>query len=60
MFELQHKLHAILNALKGFKSGYTSANSKALLVKFDNKLVKVTLEEVGEGEIEDNMHLLEK
>lgn len=58
MFELIHKLHEHLNQLKRFESGYTSANNKSMLVKFDEKIYRVDIKEVGEGEIIDHMDTL--
>lgn len=53
MFELIHKLFESLNNLKRFEAGYTSENQNEMLVKFDNKVYKLSLVELGEGETSD-------
>lgn len=58
MFELITKLHNLLNAMKGFESGYSSENKKEMLIKHKNKVYKVSLEELGEGEIIDHINKL--
>jgi len=54
VFKLIHELHVILNRLKGFEAGYTSQNQSSMLVKQDGLIYKVSIEQVGEGEIEDH------
>lgn len=53
MKQIIFKLHDILNMIKGFEAGYTSKNSKSMIVKFECKNYKVTIEELGEGEVID-------
>lgn len=47
------KLHDILNLIKGFEAGYTSSNNKAMLIKNENKVYRIVIEELGEGEVKD-------
>ncbi|MFE8701176.1 hypothetical protein ACFYKX_11275 [Cytobacillus sp. FJAT-54145] len=60
MFEIIHKLYEVLNLVKKLEAGYTSANPKAMLVSYENKVYKMTLEEVGEGKVEDHINTLKR
>lgn len=51
MFELKHKLHEILNMVKGFTAGYTTSNIDSILMSYEDKVYKVTLTEVDKGEV---------
>jgi len=58
MFELIHKLYTILNQIKGFESGYTTSNSKAIIINFKGNNYKVTIEELGDGSIDEYIDYL--
>lgn len=55
MWELKHKIHTILNMMKDFQSGYRGSWDDKILIKHQGKVILVTFEELGEGEIEDYM-----
>lgn len=57
-YELIYKLHLILNALKGMAAGHSSHNRNEMIVEKDNKVYKLSLEELGEGKVEDYMNKL--
>lgn len=52
------KLHDALNMLKDFDAGYTTRNKKQMIVKFEGVNYKVTLEEIGEGDIAEHLKRL--
>jgi len=53
MFELIHKLYTILNQLKGFEAGYSTDNFETMIVNYKGKNYKITIKELGEGNIEN-------
>jgi hypothetical protein len=59
MWELKHKLHTILNMMKDFQSGYRGSWKDKILIKYEGKVILVTFEELGEGEIGDYMQKME-
>jgi hypothetical protein len=58
VYEILWKLHTLLNDLKGFRAGHTSRNHSSMIVEKDNKVYKLSLEELGEGTVEDYMNQL--
>ncbi len=46
MFDLKHKLHSILNEIKGFKAGYSSKSADKMVIEKDGKVYLVTFEEL--------------
>lgn len=50
---LIHKLHEVLNLLKGFTAGYKSSNAEEMLMGYEGKVFKITITPIGEGEVED-------
>jgi hypothetical protein len=55
---LIHYLHSILTVLKGFEAGYTTSNNSQMIISNGGKVYKLTLEEVGEGQVDDYMNQL--
>ncbi len=51
-----HKLFALLTMIKDFDAGYSSKNRKSMIVSYKNKVYRLDISEVGEGEI-TNKHL---
>jgi hypothetical protein len=51
MFEFIHKLYSLLNQFKGFEAGYSTQNTKAMIIKYGDKNYKITVEELGDGDI---------
>lgn len=45
------KLHEAFNLLKGFESAHTSSNQKDFLVKIEDKVYKLSIEELDEKEL---------
>lgn len=60
MLRLISKLHDALNQFKSFDAGYTTSNNTQMIVQFDGVNYKVTLEELGAGEIIDHVRRLSK
>jgi hypothetical protein len=61
MLDLIRKLHAILNVLKGFSSGYTTKKKNAMIVSYEGKVYRIDITEVGEGKLSsDHIKLLEE
>jgi hypothetical protein len=52
------KLHDILNQFKGIEAGYTTRNTNQMIVNFEGKNYKLTIEEVGEGDIMEHIDRL--
>lgn len=50
---IMHELHNLLNMLKGFTAGYKSSNGKEMLIEKEGQVYKITIEEIGEGSVED-------
>ena len=53
MFQFIHKLFEVFNLLKNFEAGYSTHSKNEMLVKHGDKVYKLTIVELGEGEIED-------
>lgn len=45
------KLNNVLNMMKDFDAGYTTANKNEMLIKSEGKVFKLTLQEVDETEL---------
>ncbi len=45
------RLHIALNMLKGFEPAHTSSNHSEMLVKIDDKVYKLKLEDTGEEKL---------
>lgn len=58
MFELIDKLYTILNQLKGFEAGYTTDNLEAMIINFNGKNYKITIEELGNGNTDEYIKYL--
>lgn len=49
MFKLVHKLHDILNSLKGFEAGYTTKNLDSMVMQYDGKIYRIDIKQIDEG-----------
>lgn len=58
MFDFIHKLHQVLNMIKGLEAGYSTSEMHGLIVKHNEKVFKVEIRYVGEGEVNDHMYRL--
>lgn len=57
-YETIQELAMKLNDLKKFEAGHTSRNQNEMLIKHEGKVLKLSLEELGEGEMCDYMDKL--
>jgi hypothetical protein len=58
MLRIISKLYDILNQFKGIEAGYTTKNKNQMIIKFEDKNYKLTIEEVGEGDIMEHIERL--
>lgn len=58
MSNLIHGLFAILNMIRCYSAGYTTANNKSMIIQKDDNVYRIDITKVGKGEVDDYMHLL--
>jgi hypothetical protein len=51
MFRLVHKIYSILNEIKKFEAGYSTANTSQLIIQYEGKNYRLDFTELGEGDI---------
>lgn len=51
MFKLIHRMYSVFTQLKSFEAGYSTQSNDSMIVKFEGKNYRVTIEELGEGDI---------
>ncbi len=50
MFQLIHKMHIVLNSIKGIITGYSSSNHESMIISYDGKVYRIDITEIDEGE----------
>lgn len=53
--EYIHAISNSLNLMKDFETGYTTKNDHELLISYKGDIIKVSLEQVGQGEITNDL-----
>lgn len=58
MFKLIHTLYSFLNQMKSFEAGYSTASKDSMIVKYEGRNYRVTLEDLGEGDMGEHVNKL--